>query len=302
MTLPAGGSITAMITPFRDGAVDDAAFIKLCERQIARGASALVVCGSTGEAAAMQWSEQAKVTGLAVATARGRIPVIAGCQAPSTEAAVALAGLLTHAGADALLCAPTPYVKPTQDGIICHMRALAHEADRPIIAYDIPGRVGVVIADATIARLFERGIIQGIKDATADLARVSRLRALCGAELAQFSGDDATAAAHRAMGGDGCISVTANIAPALCASLHRAWDSGDVSTFATVRDLLAPISETLFLESNPILVKAALSMLDLAMDEVRLPLTRATETSRVRLASVLAAVMSVEEGFAAKAR
>jgi 4-hydroxy-tetrahydrodipicolinate synthase len=302
MTLAIGGSMTALITPFRDGALDEAAFVRLCERQIASGTSALIVCGSTGEAAAMQPAEQAAATALAVATAQRRVPVIAGCQAPATEAAVSLAGLLIRAGADALLCAPTPYVKPTQEGIICHMRALAHAADRPIIAYDVPNRVGVGIADSTIATLFERGIILAVKDATADLARVPRLRALCQSGLLQFSGDDATAAAHRAMGGHGCISVTANITPALCAAMHRAWDSGDMATFATIRDRLAPISEMLFLDTNPILVKAAVAMLALATDEVRLPLTRATEASLSRLAPVLSAVMANEEALKARTK
>ena len=128
-----------------------------------------------------------------------------------------------------------PYVKPTQQGIICHMRALAHASDRPLVLYDVPGRVGAGVADATLAVLFERDIIGGIKDATADIARVPRLRALCGPDLLQFSGDDATAAAHRAMGGRGCISVTANVAPALCALLHQAWDVGDLVAFATTR-------------------------------------------------------------------
>jgi len=290
-----GGSLTALITPFRNQKLDEAAFVSLCQRQIARGTAALVVCGSTGEAASLQAEEQALVTTLAVAAAAGRVPVIAGCQAPATQAAVHLAGLLAKAGADALLVAPTPYVKPTQQGIICHMRAIAHEADRPIIAYDVPGRVGVAIADATIATLYQRGLIVGLKDATADLARVPRLRALCGADLAQFSGDDATAAGHRAMSGQGCISVTANVAPALTALLHRSWDSGDLPTFAAIRDLLAPLHDALFQETNPIMVKAALAILGLVENDLRLPLKRATAAAHQRLEDVLSAVMRVEE-------
>ncbi len=290
--------MTALITPFRNGAADEAAFIRLCERQIARGTTALIICGSTGEAAAMQPEEQAALVALAVATATRRVPVVAGCQAPATEAAVALANLLMRAGADALLCAPTPYVKPTQQGIICHMRALAHAADRPLVLYDVPSRVGVGIADATVATLFKRGIIHAIKDATADVSRVARLRALCGAELAQFSGDDATAAAYRAAGGGGCISVTANLTPALCSLLHRSWDAVDLRAFANTCDLLAPLHEALFLESNPIPLKAALGMLDLAPNELRLPLTRASQPTRDRLAGVLPAVMDAEDGLA----
>ncbi len=297
--LALGGSMTAIITPFRDGAVDEQAFGRLCERQITRGTTALVVCGSTGEAAAMQPDEQANLVALASAVGNGRIPVIAGCQAPATEHAVHLATLLTRAGADFLLCAPTPYVKPTQQGIICHMRALSHASARPLLLYDVPGRVGVAIADATVAILFEAGIVAGIKDATADLARVPRLRALCGVGMLQFSGDDPTAAAHRAMGGHGCISVTANVAPALCAGLHRAWDTGDLDTFAAIRDRLAPLSEALFIESNPIPVKAALAMLGLAPNEVRLPLTRASDATSGRLSPILAAVVAAEDSLAA---
>jgi 4-hydroxy-tetrahydrodipicolinate synthase len=297
--LALGGSATAIITPFRDGVVDEEAFRRLCERQIARGTTALVVCGSTGEAAAMQPEEQADLVRLASAVARLRVPVIAGCQAPATERAISLAGLLTRAGADFLLCAPTPYVKPTQQGIICHMRALSHVSDQPLLVYDVPGRVGVAITDATVATLFESGIITGIKDTTADVARVPRLRALCGAGLLQFSGDDPTAPAHRAMGGHGCISVTANVTPALCAGLHRAWDTGDLKAFAAIRDLLAPLSEALFIESNPIPLKAALAMMGLALNELRLPLTRASAATSDRLSPILNAVARAEDAFAA---
>ena len=265
-SLNLGGSMTAVITPFRNGAIDEATFIALCERQLTRGTTALVVCGSTGEAAAMRPEEQATVVRMAAAVANGRVPVVAGCQAPATEQAVSLATMLSRAGADALLCAPTPYVKPTQQGIVCHMRALAHVSNRPVVLYDVPGRAGVGIADATVATLFERGIIAAIKDATGDVARVPRLRALCGLELSQFSGDDATAPAHRAMGGHGCISVTANIAPALCVRLHQAWDAGDLAVFAATRDSLAPLSEALFIESNPIPLKAALAMIGTGLE------------------------------------
>jgi 4-hydroxy-tetrahydrodipicolinate synthase len=297
-----GGSMTAVITPFRNGTVDDTGFVRLCEHQIAGGTTALIVCGSTGEAAAMSPEEQVAVVGLASATANGRIPIVAGCQAPATAAAIRLAGLLAHAGADALLCAPPPYVKPTQQGIMCHMRALAHGADRPLIFYDVPGRVGVGIADATVATLFERGIILGLKDATADVARVPRLRALCGEGFWQLSGDDATAAAHRAMGGHGCISVTANLTPALCSLLHRSWDAGDLTAFASVRDLLAPLHAALFVESNPIPLKAALAMRDLTANELRLPLTRASAATLEQLAEILPAIMTAEDALAARLR
>jgi 4-hydroxy-tetrahydrodipicolinate synthase len=297
-----GGSMTALATPFNDGRIDEPAFVRLCERQIERGTTALVVCGSTGEAAALSQDEQAVLIRLAVATASGRVPVIAGCGGPSTEAAASIAGLAATCGASALLCAPTPYVKPSQAGIIAHMRLLAHVSDLPLIAYDVPGRVGVAIRDETIAALFERGLAVGIKDATADLGRPPRLRALCGPDFLQVSGDDATAAAYRAAGGHGCISVTANLTPALCAALHLFWDSGDLASFARSRDLLAPLHDVLFTESNPVPLKAALAILNLATSEVRLPLLRAADTTKDRLSGILTQVMSREEWTASHPR
>lgn len=201
-----------------------------------------------------------------------------------------------------MLCAAPPYVKPTQAGIFSHIRAVAHASDLPIILYDVPGRVGVAISDETVAQLFRQDLIMGIKDATADVSRPPRLRAKCGVGLLQMTGDDATAAAYRASGGDGCISVTANVAPSLCNLLHRSWDNGDLATFAWARDLLAPVSEALSIESNPIPLKAALEMLDLASCDVRLPLTRASPATRDQIAGVLASVMSAEEALAARSR
>jgi 4-hydroxy-tetrahydrodipicolinate synthase len=297
-----GGSMTALATPFRDGRIDEPAFIRLCERQIERGTTALVVCGSTGEAASLAPEEQAALFRRAVVTARGHVPVIAGCGGPSTEAAAAIAGLAAACGVSGLLCAPTPYVKPSQEGIIAHMRVLAHISDLPLIVYDVPGRVGVAIKDETIATLFERGLAIGLKDATADLGRPQRLRAMCGPDFLQLSGDDATAAAYRAAGGHGCISVTANVAPSLCASLHLSWDSGDLASFARSRDLLAPLHDALFAESNPVPLKAALEMLNLATGEMRLPLLRATERTKEGLSEVLAQVMGREEWIASHPR
>ena len=301
-SLRLGGSMTALATPFRDGQIDRSAFVRLCERQIERGTVALIICGSTGEAAALSPEDQAALVGLAVVTARGRVAVIAGCGGPSTETAVLVAGLAAAAGAAGLLCAPTPYVKPSQAGIIAHMRALAHTTDLPLIVYDVPSRVGVAIKDETLAALFERGLAIGLKDATADLGRPPRLRALCGPDFLQFSGDDATAPAYRAAGGNGCISVTANLTPSLCASLHLAWDNVDLTSFARVRDLLAPLNDALFVESNPVPLKAALELLKLGSSEVRLPLVRARGATRAKLADILAQVMIREEWLAGNPR
>jgi 4-hydroxy-tetrahydrodipicolinate synthase len=199
-----------------------------------------------------------------------------------------------------LLCAPTPYVKPSRDGFIAHIRILAQTANLPIVLYDVPGRAGVPIRDETVAVLAEQGLAIGIKDATADLSRPPRLRRLCGGGFLQLSGDDATAAAYRAAGGDGCISVTANITPSLCARLHTAWDSGDLTAFGQIRDLLAPLHDALFRESNPVPLKAALLALDLAGSEVRLPLVEASRATRECLAAILPSVTKLEDAQAAQ--
>jgi 4-hydroxy-tetrahydrodipicolinate synthase len=290
-----GGSMTALATPFRDGGVDWKALCGLTERQIDRGTSALIVCGSTGEAASLLLAEYTRAVRTAVEIAARRVPVIAGCTAQATAAAVAMGIEAAAAGATALLCAVPPYVKPTQDGIIAHIRAVAHATDLPIVLYDVPSRSATAIADDTVGRLYDAELIVGLKDATADLSRPTRLRARCGSAFLQWSGDDATAPAYRAAGGHGCISVTANVTPTLCTLMHNAWDHGDISRFAAVRDLLDPLHAALFKETNPIPVKAALSSLALCTDEVRLPLTRASLPTQERLLAVMPSVMLAEE-------
>jgi 4-hydroxy-tetrahydrodipicolinate synthase len=289
------GSLTALVTPFRDSQVDCNALSRLCERQIDCGTAALIACGSTGEAAALDQSEYARTLHAIVEAVAERIPVIAGCTAMSTSAAVALALDAAQAGVDALLCAVPPYVKPTQEGIVAHIRAIGQATDLPVVLYDVPSRSGTAITDDVVDRLHQDGLIFGIKDATADLSRPPRLRARCGDGFMQWSGDDATAPAYRAMGGIGCISVTANVTPVLCALLHRAWDTADLGRFASVRDLLRPLHAALFVESNPIPVKAALSNLGLCRSEVRLPLTHATPATQERLLRVMSRIMLAEQ-------
>jgi 4-hydroxy-tetrahydrodipicolinate synthase len=269
------GSLTALVTPFRDGAVDEAALVRLTERQIAAGTTGLVACGSTGEAPALTEAEHARVVSVVVAASAGRVPVIAGVGAPNTEQACQLAKNAAASGADALLCAPPAYIKPTQTGIIAHFSAVARASALPLVLYDIPGRCAVGLTDETILRMAETGCVVALKDASGDLSRPVRLKARLGNLITQLSGDDATVSGYLAMGGDGCISVTANVAPEHCALLHRAWQTGDFETFKTQTRLLAPLNHALFLESNPIPVKAALEWLALIRGEVRLPLTEA---------------------------
>jgi len=294
------GSVTALVTPFYKGRLDDAALGALCERQIGHGAAAVVVCGSTGEATSLSVGEQACVLRIAVGAAANQVPVIAGCCASTTEEAVIIAGAAAQNGASALLCAPPPYSRPTQHGIAAHVRAVAHAADLPVILYDVPGRVGVAIEDETVARLYESGLVVAIKDAAGNLSRPARLRALCGTRLLQYSGDDGTAAAHRAMGGHGCISVTANITPALCAQMHAAWDRADLIEFGRLRDLLAPLHRALGRESNPIPVKAALALADLCHGDMRLPLTRASNATLDELGLLLPDLIRAEEQTAGR--
>jgi 4-hydroxy-tetrahydrodipicolinate synthase len=290
-----GGSLTALATPFRQTRVDWDALARMSERQIARGTATLIVCGSTGEAAALTQSEYSRAVHTVVEAVAGRVPVIAGCTAFSTSGAIALGIEAASAGADALLCAVPPYVKPTQEGIFAHIRAIAHAADLPVVLYDVPSRAGVGITDDTVARLHDNQFIVGLKDATADLSRSPRLRDRCGDRFMLWSGDDATAPAYRAMGGNGCISVTANVAPALSALLHAAWDNGDLARISELRDQLDPLHGALFLESNPIPVKAALASLKLCTNEVRLPLARATPATEAKLQAVMAPIMQAEE-------
>lgn len=294
-----GASLVAIVTPFRGERIDEPGLAFLCERQIEHRTAAIVVCGSTGEAPSLTLTEHEHAVRIAVQAVCGRVPVIAGCTGVATAAAIELAKAGARAGADGLLCAAPPYAKPTQEGIFAHVRAVAHATCLPVMLYDVPGRVGLRIEDGTIANLFAQELIGALKDATGDLARPPRLRALCGTDLRQLSGDDATAAAYRGMGGHGCVSVTANLVPSLCASLHEAWDNGDLARFARIRDLLAPLHDALFTESNPIPVKLALEMLTLCSGSVRLPLTRAGKATREGLGRLLPRILAAEERAAA---
>ena len=293
------GVLPALVTPFLasdPGEVDLAALSRLVERAACRGVGGLVACGSTGEAPALSAREHAMVVACA-AEAAGGLPVVAGVGAPCTEAAAALAVAAEHVGAAALLVSAPPYVKPGQEGLRAHVRAVAAVTGLPVVLYDVPSRAGIAFADETVARLFEDGLVVALKDASGDLSRPPRLTRLCGPELVQLSGDDATAMAHLAMGGQGCISVTANVVPALCSSLQSAFMARDLTFAATLRDLLAPLDAALFTETNPIPVKAALGLLGLCAPNLRLPLTRAEPATVARLRRALETVMTQEEAM-----
>jgi 4-hydroxy-tetrahydrodipicolinate synthase len=290
------GPCVALPTPFRNGAVDFAALERLCHRQIDHGTAALVPCGPTGEALSLTPGEHHRVVERTVAAAAGRVPVIAGAGSSSTQTSVELARSAELAGAQALLCITPYYLEPTQAGLIAHFQAIHDAVGIPIILHDVHPRIARPMADVTIERLAELPRIVGLKDATGDIERMGRLRWRLGDRLLLLSGDDATQAAHRRAGGDGCISVTANVTPALSAALHKACDQNQAEAVARLEGILAPLHAALFLEANPIPVKRALHRLGLVVDGLRLPLTPLGAMADVKLARVLQAVLPLEKG------
>jgi 4-hydroxy-tetrahydrodipicolinate synthase len=278
------GSITALVTPFRDGAVDERAFRGLVEWQIAEGSNGLVPVGTTGESPVLSHAEHKRVVELAIETAAGRVPIIAGAGSNNTREAIDLAQHAEHAGADGLLIVTPYYNKPNQEGLYQHFAAIARAVKLPFIIYNIPPRSVIDMQVETMARLYrDFETIIGVKDATANLARTSQQRAAMGPKFLQLSGEDATALALMAHGGRGCISVTANVAPKLCAAFHSACLAGDYATALEYQDRLMPLHEALFLEPNPTGAKYALSVLGRCANEVRLPLVPVSEPTRGRI-------------------
>lgn len=288
------GSIPALITPFKDGAVDEDAFRFFVDWQIREGSNGLVPCGTTGESATLSHEEHRRVTEVCIEVAAGRVPVIAGCGSNATDEAVGLVRHATEAGADGVLVVTPYYNKPSQAGLYAHFEAVAGATDLPIIIYNIPGRSIVDMSVETMARLAKLPNIVGVKDSSNDLARPLRTRLEIGPDFCQLSGEDATATAFLAQGGHGCISVTANAAPRLCALMHRAWRDGDLATMAETRDRLGPLHRALFLESSPAPVKYAAELLGKAPSRVRLPLVEPGEATKqaVRDAMVHAGLLN----------
>jgi len=273
-SIPFRGSIPALITPLTaDGSqVDADGFQKFVDWQIAEGSTGVVPVGTTGESPTLSHDEHHRVVELAIEAASGRVPVIAGAGSNSTSEAISLSRHAETAGADGLLIVTPYYNKPTQDGLYAHFRAIHDACGLPILIYNIPGRSVVDMSVETMKRLAELPRIVGVKDATNDLARPLRVRTEISPDFCQLSGEDATATAFFAQGGHGCISVTANVAPRLCAEQWAAWDAGDTATMAATRDRLGPLHRALFLESSPAPVKYAASLLGLCEPAIRLPL------------------------------
>lgn len=281
------GSMPALITPFRDGRVDEAAFERLIEWQIAEGSHGLVPCGTTGESPTLSHEEHMRVVELCVKTAAGRVPVVAGAGSNSTEEAIMFTRHAAEVGADAVLSVTPYYNKPVQEGIYQHFRAVHEAADIPIILYNIPGRSVMDIGVETMTRLFELPRVIGVKDATGDIARTSAQRRAMGPDFIQVSGEDATALAVMAHGGHGCISVTANVAPRLCADFQNACLRGDYAEALRLQDTLYPLHKALFAEASPAPTKAAAALLGLCSEEVRLPMVPVSEDTRQQVRSAL---------------
>jgi 4-hydroxy-tetrahydrodipicolinate synthase len=275
------GSIPALVTIFRDEALDERAFLDFVRWQVAEGSHALVPCGTTGESATLTAAEHRRVIELAVEGAAGKVKVIAGCGSNDTAHAIALTRSAKEAGADAALHVPPYYNRPNQEGIYAHLAAIAEAVDIPIILYNVPSRTITDISVETMARLSELANVVAVKDATGNLARVSAQRAACGEDFVQLSGNDDMALGFSAMGGVGCISVSANVAPRLCAQFQNACLSGDWQAALRLQDKLYPLHAALFTDASPGPVKYALSRVrEGTSAELRLPMTPPSEASR----------------------
>jgi len=277
------GSIPALITPFKNGQFDAPAYQKLIEWQIASGSSALVPCGTTGESPTLSHEEWREVIKTCVKTAAGRVPVIAGTGSNSTAETIARTQEAEKLGANAALVVVPYYNKPTQEGLYQHFKAVHDATNLPIIVYNVPGRTVANISSETLARLAQLPRIAGTKDATANLERPVHERASCGDDFCFLSGDDGTTLAYLAMGGHGCISVTANIAPRESAELYAAWQRGDMASAGRLRDQLAELNSLLFCEANPTPVKYIASLMGLCALEYRLPLLAPSAENQTKL-------------------
>ena len=280
-------SYTALLTPFKDNNVDLDSYRKLIDFQIDNGTHGLVPVGTTGESPTLSHDEHKKLVEVCIEQSNGRVPVIAGAGSNSTAEAVDFVKHACDAGADGLLVVTPYYNKPTQSGLLAHYRELIKHSTKPIIIYDIPGRSVIQMSDNTMAELAQNNLIVGVKDATADLARPTRLQNIIGEDFIQLSGEDGTALAYLAAGGHGCISVSANIVPNLLSTMHNAWKQGDISTAQDINKKLMPLHDALFCETSPGPLKYAASLLGICSAEARLPIVEIEETSKKNIQDAL---------------
>jgi 4-hydroxy-tetrahydrodipicolinate synthase len=274
---PFKGAITALVTPFRDGSIDEAAFAALVERQIAGGIHGLVPVGTTGETSTLSHDEHKRVVELCVQTVRGRVPVIAGAGSNSTAEAIELAAHAKAVGADAALVVTPYYNRPSQEGLYRHYEAINNAVAVPVLVYNVPSRTSVDITNDTLARLSKLPNIVGIKDATGDMDRVTFQRLMCGADWLMLSGEDPSGLGYMAHGGHGCISVTSNVAPQAVSSFYNACMQGAWDAARTLQDRLIHLHKALFLDASPSPTKFALAHLGLCSDECRLPIAPCAE-------------------------
>jgi 4-hydroxy-tetrahydrodipicolinate synthase len=288
------GSMTALVTPFRDGAFDEDGFRSHVEWQIENGTTGLVPVGTTGESPTLSHDEHNRVVETCVDQAKGRVPVIAGAGSNNTAEAIELARHAERAGADAVLVVTPYYNKPTQEGLFQHFRAVNDAVGIPIIIYNIPPRSVIDMSVSTMKRLYELRNIAGVKDATANLGRVSQQRHALGPDFIQLSGEDMTALAYNAAGGHGCISVVSNVAPALCAELQETSLAGEFSAALKVQDRLVPLHDAIFMEPGLAGAKCGLALLGRGTEEIRLPLMPVTPPAReaIRAAMVHAGLLN----------
>jgi 4-hydroxy-tetrahydrodipicolinate synthase len=282
------GSLAALITPMRaDGSVDEPAFERFVDWQINQGTNGIIPVGTTGESPTLTHEEHKRVVEIAVAVARGRVPVIAGTGSNSTAEAIDFTRHARDVGADAALVVTPYYNKPTQAGLKLHFTAIADAVELPLLIYNIPPRSVVDMSVATMAELARHPNIVGVKDATANLTRPLHTRRACGAGFCQLSGEDHTALSFLAAGGDGCISVTANVAPGLCSQMHLAWQDGRVEEAIAIQDRLVPLHDAMFVESSPGPVKFAAALLGHGADFCRLPLAPLAESTREQVRAAM---------------
>ena len=288
------GSFTALVTPFKNGSLDEKAFRDIVDWQISEGTNGLVPVGTTGESPTLSHDEHKQVVEWCIDQSDGRVPVIAGSGSNSTAEAIDLSRHAEEAGADAVLIVTPYYSKPTQEGLYQHYKAINDAIGIPIIIYNIPGRSIVDMSVETMARLFELKNIAGVKDATANMARVSQQRAAMGPDFNQLSGEDITALGFMVHGGHGCISVTSNVAPRLCAEFQAACLKGDFAAALKLQDKLTPLHINLFVETSPAPIKYAMSLIGKCANTVRLPMVPASEKAQtaVRQAMVHAGLIN----------
>ena len=281
------GSLVPIVTPFRDGKLDEKAYADLIEWHISQGTHGIVPCGTTGEASTLDFEEHYRVIEVAVETANKRIPVIAGTGANATDEAVFITKKAKELGADGALIVTPYYNKPTQEGLYLHFKTIAESVDIPIILYNVPGRTAVNMLPATVAKLLELRNIIGLKEATGDMRQASDLIRLCGDRLALYSGDDFTTFTMLSLGGKGVISVTANIVPKDVSEMWNSWDRGDIDKARELHYKLEPLNAAMFIETNPIPVKTALAMMGKMDENFRLPLCSMSADAKQKLRAVL---------------